>query len=174
MHKKLRNLEITGFFINSALAVVFHFLYEWLPYPLTAAIAPVNESIWEHIKIIFFPYLLWCILEFMICKPQNVQAFIYSKAYSLVLLPIMLVIFNYTYSGIIGRNIIFIDISNTFIYLLIAFMVSYKSYEKRWRKFAGAAEIAALFFITALIVFTFAPPHIPLFFDFAAAVYGIT
>lgn len=39
-----------------------HFLYEWLPNPVTALLSPINESLWEHIKLIYWPYLaaaLW-------------------------------------------------------------------------------------------------------------------
>ncbi len=40
------------------LGVLLHFLYEWLPNPLTALLAPVRESLWEHVKLIFWPLLL--------------------------------------------------------------------------------------------------------------------
>ena len=35
-----------------------HFLYTALPNPLTALIAPVNESVWEHLKLLYYPTLL--------------------------------------------------------------------------------------------------------------------
>lgn len=41
-----------------ALGVLLHFLYGWLPNPLTALFAPVRESLWEHVKILFWPLLL--------------------------------------------------------------------------------------------------------------------
>lgn len=41
-----------------ALGVFLHFLYDWLPNPLTAVFAPVRESLWEHVKILFWPLLL--------------------------------------------------------------------------------------------------------------------
>ncbi|MCI8303494.1 MAG: hypothetical protein HFF52_02590 [Lawsonibacter sp.] len=34
-----------------------HFLYDWCPNAGTALFSPVNESLWEHIKLVFWPYL---------------------------------------------------------------------------------------------------------------------
>ncbi len=41
-----------------ALGVLLHFLYDWLPNPITAVFSPVRESLWEHVKIVFWPLLL--------------------------------------------------------------------------------------------------------------------
>ena len=41
---------------------LLHFLYAWLPNGATALLSPVNESLWEHGKLLFWPYLaaaLW-------------------------------------------------------------------------------------------------------------------
>ena len=44
-----------------ALAVLggaaLHFLYDVWPNPLTAVLAPVNESVWEHLKLLYWPFL---------------------------------------------------------------------------------------------------------------------
>ena len=37
---------------------LLHNVYVWFPNGFTALIAPVNESLWEHTKIIFYPLLL--------------------------------------------------------------------------------------------------------------------
>ena len=34
-----------------------HFLYDVWPNPLTAVLAPVNESVWEHLKLLYWPFL---------------------------------------------------------------------------------------------------------------------
>ncbi len=173
MDKKYKKLEIAGFFIISALAVLFHFLYELLPSPIIAAIAPVNESIWEHIKIIYFPYLIWSIIEYFILKPEDKKAFKTAKSYALALMPIILIAFNYTYSGIIGKHITAIDVGSTFVYLLIAFLISYNGYKKRWSKLSNTACLLSMVFCFALIIFTFSPPRLELFKDSTTGSYGI-
>ena len=36
---------------------VLHALYRWCPNAVTALFSPVAESLWEHVKLIFWPYL---------------------------------------------------------------------------------------------------------------------
>lgn len=55
--KKLSAKPWIVFFGAVALGVLLHFLYDWLPNPLTALISPVKESLWEHIKILYVPLL---------------------------------------------------------------------------------------------------------------------
>ena len=40
------------------LGVGLHFLFSWLPSPITALVSPVRESLWEHLKILLIPLLL--------------------------------------------------------------------------------------------------------------------
>jgi len=56
--KKNTALPWIVFFGALALGVLLHFLHGWLPVPVTALISPVKESIWEHLKILFYPLLL--------------------------------------------------------------------------------------------------------------------
>lgn len=55
--KKLHCGPWPVFFAALALGVLLHFLYGWLPNPLTALLSPVRESLWEHLKILFYPLL---------------------------------------------------------------------------------------------------------------------
>lgn len=41
-----------------ALGVGLHFLFHWLPSPITALFSPVRESLWEHLKILLIPLVL--------------------------------------------------------------------------------------------------------------------
>lgn len=37
------------------LGILLHFLYRWLPSPVTAVFSTVRESLWEHVKLVFWP-----------------------------------------------------------------------------------------------------------------------
>ena len=51
---------IGGLLFTAVLGILSHFFYDWSGRtPLAALISPVNESIWEHMKLLFFPALLW-------------------------------------------------------------------------------------------------------------------
>ena len=48
---------ILCYFAAAALGVLLHFLFTWFPNPASALISPVRESVWEHVKLIYFPLL---------------------------------------------------------------------------------------------------------------------
>ena len=56
------------FFLTAAAGAALHFLYDLWPNALTAILAPVNESVWEHLKLLYWPFLAadsrrsWCAL----------------------------------------------------------------------------------------------------------------
>ena len=53
----LKKTELVSFVIASALGVLFHFMYEWTGENAIAGLFfPINESTWEHLKLIFFPW----------------------------------------------------------------------------------------------------------------------
>lgn len=45
-----------------AAGVLLHFLFRWLPNPATALVSPVRESIWERVKLLYFPLLAAALL----------------------------------------------------------------------------------------------------------------
>ena len=50
------SLTIAGILCVSILGTLLHFTYRWSGRnPLIGLIAPVNESVWEHMKLLFFP-----------------------------------------------------------------------------------------------------------------------
>ena len=57
--KKITKWKCVIVFVATlAVGSLLHNTYEWFPNGFTALIAPVNESLWEHTKIIFYPLLL--------------------------------------------------------------------------------------------------------------------
>ena len=56
MEKSTKKL-IVYYLIAAALGILLHFLFQWLPNPVTALVAPVRESVWEHTKLLYFPLL---------------------------------------------------------------------------------------------------------------------
>ena len=45
-------------FLSILAGSALHFLYDLWPNPLTAVFAPVNESVWEHLKLLYAPFLV--------------------------------------------------------------------------------------------------------------------
>ena len=69
----LKRIKIIGFFGVFALTFLFHFLYEWLPNPVFAVFFPVNESIWEHMKLLYSGFFFWSIIEYFLIRKYNIK-----------------------------------------------------------------------------------------------------
>ncbi len=69
----LKKIKIISFFGVLALTFLFHFLYEWLPNPVFAVLFPVNESIWEHMKLLYSGFFFWSIIEYLLIRKYNIK-----------------------------------------------------------------------------------------------------
>lgn len=174
MNKKLLKLDIIGFVFVSILGTLSHFFYEWSGgSTLIGLFTPINESAWEHLKLIFFPYLIWSIIQAIIMKRINIFS---AKFIGVAVGMTATLSFFYTYTGILGKNIDWLNILSFFIGVLIAFLIDYiiiKS-EKMQGKSVNITAIILFVVMSAIfILFTFAPPIIPLFKDPITSSYGI-
>jgi hypothetical protein len=129
---------------------------------------PVNESVWEHLKFMFFPFLLWWIVKYLMINKKcemPLNTWIVSAAVSLIIAPLTVVLLFYSYTGALGIESLFIDILLVFVCYFIALCVAahflkYKAHN-RWMVIISVFAIAVIF--TAFIVFTFNPPQLPIF-----------
>ncbi|MFR5068720.1 MAG: DUF6512 family protein [Eubacteriales bacterium] len=64
--------EITGFLVVCALSGVFHFIYDWSgKQTWIGFFCPVNESTWEHLKLLFFPVLIFSAIEYIWIRKES-------------------------------------------------------------------------------------------------------
>ena len=104
MSKKLLKYDIIGFVFVSIIGTLAHFVYEWTNKCVIAAFfCPINESPWEHLKLIFFPYLIWTVIQAFIMK--GTKNILPAKFIGVFVGMMATLSFFYTYTGIIGRNI---------------------------------------------------------------------
>ena len=69
MNKRILKLEAIGFIFTSVLGTLMHFFYEWSGNnTFVGLFCPVNESPYEHLKLLFFPALFYFIIEYFLCK----------------------------------------------------------------------------------------------------------
>lgn len=175
MDKKLFRLSIFGFIFVGLVGSLWHFVFEWSGYnSIVGMFFPINESTWEHLKLLYFPYLIWSAIEyFLLGKPKG---FIFSKAIGVLAGIVSIVTIFYTYIGITENSNEVINIILFFIGVLIAFAVDYAMLKSKRLKdknysLTGIAVFIILFI--TFIVFTFMPPLIPLFRDPINFSYGI-
>lgn len=167
MNKKVRLFWIAGFFFTCIAGTALHFVYEWSGKNiLTGLFAPVNESTWEHLKLLFFPAAVWTVLGNTLGKE-----FFYkilpgcTKGICAGMLSIVVVF--YTYTGIWGTNLLALDILTFWLGVFITFFMAYRYYgraEEGGSKAKFAAAAAVLIGIMLLFFgFTYRAPGIGLF-----------
>ena len=114
-----RKYAIWCFIFVSIVGTLGHFLYEWSNYnPIVGLFFPVNESTWEHMKLLFFPSILYYILLRLFLNHsfsfQMRCGLLFGTFVGLITIPVLF----YTYSGILGFTITFVDIA--IFYLAVA------------------------------------------------------
>lgn len=169
--KTLKVITVIGCFL---LAFLTHFLYEWFPNTLFSIFFPVNESIWEHMKMLYTTILLYELIEFIILKLKKIKVnnFLLASFTSAILsIPIYLIMFLPIFYKMGEKMII------TFIIMLITFIiVQIIHYKLITYKEIHLDILAFIFIITTYIVMgilTYYPPEIDLFFDTKNEKYGI-
>lgn len=174
MKQNLSLWQFAGFSITSLAGTLLHFLYDWTSQSLlTAPFAGVNESTWEHMKLVYFPLFIFALIQnhffgeyenFWCIKLKGILT-------GLILIPTLF----YTYNGIFGKSPDWINIFIFFISTGSAFLLEWYLFKKndsncKYPKLA----LGFLFLIGILfIIFTFFTPHIPLFQDPLTGSYGL-
>ena len=164
--KKWRTWEVLGLLFVLAAGNLLHFVYDWTGQsPVVGALAAVNESVWEHMKLLTTPWVLWSIAELVAAGRSGLPVTAARAAGLLAGLAAIPMLF-YTYQGVLGRDLMWLDIAIFQIAVLLGFWVSWTVLRRRalaaplWQV-AGGAVLAAVW--AAFIVWTFAPPELPLF-----------
>ena len=155
------------------LGTLLHFVYEWSnENQIIGAFSAVNESTWEHLKLVFFPMLITTIIgNFIIGK--KVPNFLCAKLIGLITALSFIVIFFYTYSGILGNNIAILDIASFIIAVILGEYVAYKIMTSYFICNINIAIIFLTILFFSFIVFTYNTPKIGLFKDPITNQYGI-
>jgi len=174
MKKSIKLWQLWGFASTSLLGTLLHFLYDWTQGSKWAApFSGVNESTWEHMKLIFWPMLIFAVIQSFFFKEQNNFWCIKLKGTALAIILIPTVF--YLYNGVIGKSPDWINISIFFLCTAIAYI--YESRQLSGSSFGcknPKIAIALLLIIAALfVIFTFITPKINLFKDPITGSYGI-
>ncbi|HUX75523.1 MAG TPA: DUF6512 family protein [Anaerolineae bacterium] len=103
-----------------------HFAFEWADYWRPAAlIAAANESTWEHLKLGFWPGLMFALVEYPFIR-KSVNNFWVAKALGLLAMPTVIVVLFYGYTVLAGQNYLLADIMTFILAVIIGQLVSYR------------------------------------------------
>lgn len=158
------------------LSFISHFLYDLCPNFLTSLFFPVNESIFEHVKMLYTTVILWGIVEYIIYKTKNISTtnFIFTIFISAILNIIILLIIYLPVYYLIGENLIV-----TLIILLISIFVSqlftYQIKEKKEFKYLNFLSLISIIVVFAIFSYlTYYPIKTDFFLDKKQNKYGFS
>jgi hypothetical protein len=157
--------EIGGFLFILTAGSLLHFVFElsnfWMP---IASITPVNESTWEHLKMVFWPGLFFFVFEYIHIKSQA-KNFWFSKSLCLVIMPLFIAVGWYGMVALIGENLFLTNILLFITAIFVGQSLSYKVITtNRFSVHDHLYPIILIFLLgIAFIYFTYFPPRIFLF-----------
>lgn len=164
---KLLSWEIAAVFFILLVGSGLHFAFElsnfWYP---VAPFAAVNESIWEHLKMVFWPGLIFFTVQYAFLRDEAfAEQFWTAKALCLIFMPFLIAAGWYAVVAVTGEHYFVVDIA-LFIGAIIAGQLL--SYAFLSGKIAASARprlafLAIFLLVLAFSIFSFNPPKISLF-----------
>ena len=165
--------QLFGFAAVSLSGTLLHFLYDWTESIFVATFSGVNESTWEHMKLLFWPMLIFAAIQSIFFRERRDFWCIKLRGTLLGLFCIPLLF--YLYNGIIGKSPDWVNITIFFIATAAAYI-----YENRLLLSEASicnsprVSISVMLVIAFLFVlFTFVTPRINIFIDPLTGKYGI-
>ncbi len=176
MNKKdIFKLELIGFFVITIIGTLLHFCFEWSgSFKPLALFCTVNESVWEHLKMGFWPAFFFALYEYFKFGRKNHNFWI-AKTVALYIIPLTIIIVFYLVKAITGNHYIWLDISLFVIAIALSQIVSYKiiTSTKDYSKYKIPSLILLIILTIAFSLFTYFPPKLELFKDTTTNTYGI-
>ena len=166
--------QASGFGLTTLAGTILHFLYDWTGNSVLAApFSGINESTWEHMKLLYWPLFLFSLIQRLFFKDR--QDFWFVQLMHILLGLVLIPVLFCTDNGAFGKAPDWVNIAIFYSSAVLAFLFEWWAFKHDplpcrhpWLAFAAICLIGALF-----VVFTFAPPQIPLFQDPLTGTYGI-
>lgn len=173
--KKLSLWQFAGFLFTAVAGILLHFLYNWSNQrALVAPFSAVNESIWEHMKLLYVPMFLFALVERQFIGDEYENYWCVKLAGILLGLTLIPVLY-YSYTGIFGVQVDWINIVIFFVAATTTYLFETWLLKKEDRK--CFSPLLALFVLCligyAFVIWTYTPPAIPLFQDPMSGEYGV-
>lgn len=164
--KQLKRFTMIGFIAVLITGSLSHFVYEWTGNnPVAGLFTPVNESVWEHMKLLFFPMLIFSL--FLIFRFRREYPCIPSSFFFGILVGTWLIpAFYYAYIFLLGKDIFLLDMGTFILSVLVAFLLSYRlTLSCRLKPFTLLLAGLTCILFACFILFTYHPPSCKIFQD---------
>ncbi len=167
--------ELIGMIFVIIFGSMLHFTFEWSGnQSIVGVFSAVNESVWEHLKLAFWPALLFMLIEYRSLKEMS-NNFPFAKAIGVYAMVVIIPIVFYSYTAITGESIFVIDISTFVVAVIIGQLSSYKllTYKRLSENLNRVSLVTLVLLGLAFVLFTFYPLQLPIFKDPITGKYGL-
>lgn len=163
---RIKCLMIIGTIFVLITGTLAHFVYGWTGKNQIAGLfTPVNESIWEHMKLLFFPMLLYTFYAIIKFDGEG-ACLISSICFGILIGTFLIPALYYAYTSVLGKGFLIVDIGIFVLSVIIAFFIAYKftlSCRLKPYTLILAALVCVLF--VCFLIFTYNPPNLAVFAD---------
>lgn len=163
-----------GFIFTAITGTLLHFLFDWTgENAVIALFSAVNESIWEHLKLLFYPMVTVAVIQYFFWG-KNFDSFWCIKLLGILIGLVLIPVVYYTYTGILGVKADWFNITIFFIAAAVVFWTETKLFQGEYACRIGSALAIIIICLLAVVftILTFIPPHIPFFQDPITGTYG--
>ena len=175
MKRSVLKWELIGIGAIVVGGTLFHFAFELSGELVPVGVfAAVNESVFEHLKLTYWPTLIYAAFTYGVIRSSS-SNFIIAKTAGAYVMPLAIIVIFYAYTTITGTEILIIDILSFIVAVALGQLASYKILTMD--RLPNSLHIVALLFLVVLAVtygvFTFYPLKVPFFQDPVSGTYGI-
>ena len=164
--KKLKLFTILGILFVLVTGTLSHFIYDWTGNNYIAGLfTPVNESVWEHMKLVFFPMLLYTWIAAPKLKseyPCITSALPFGILAGTLLIPVLF----YAYTFLLGKDVFVLDLATFIVSVVTAFLISYRLTRScKVKPYTALLYCLICILFICFMVFTYHAPKLPIFDD---------
>ena len=166
--------QLMGFAVTSLGGTILHFLYEWLgEAKWIAPFSGVNESTWEHMNLLFWPMIIFALVQSFFFRDR--EDFWWIKLRGILLGLTLIPIIFYTYNGVIGKSPDWLNIAIFFVSAAAVYIYETRLFNAENPRHKSAKSAVAILCVLAVlfVLFTFLTPEIGIFKDPLTGTYGI-
>ena len=169
---------LAGVPVLFVVGALLHFLYQLSGGALLVGLfAPVNESVWEHLKLVLWPMALWWVGGYLWASRRweiDAPAWFAAALWAVLAAQVTSLLLFYFYTGAFGVESLGADVLLFFLAVLLGQVVGLRLYQRG----SGVSALIPLALLAALLVlfavFTLVPPDLPLFTDAVSGTRGVS
>ncbi len=176
MGRRLTYWQIGGFFFTAVAGALLHFVYQWSGRSaLAGVVGAVNESTWEHMKLLFVPMFLLTLVQIWSmgkAYPNLLACRAASVTVGLAAIPVVF----YTFTGVVGHDVGWVSIGIFYVaaaaaFYLDGYLLRRGKLSRGWMQIGGLIWLWALAFL--FVWCTFFQPRLGLWQDPVTKAFGI-